>query len=242
MGHGRRHHDAGVRDGVNMSQRFRAARLWWRGLTAADRIPTETTPDEKDTLFRLARRRAGGTAVEIGSAEGASSCFIAAGVRPGGGVLYCVDLWNIEYRPVDGRIDNFHYGEDGRLRRYAWSATEQRVLFEDAGPARACPTYERFLMNTRRFAETIVPVRQDSADAAAHFDRPIDFLFVDAWHESDAVKRDCDGWLPKVRAGGIVVLHDAGWAPGVQRAIEDEVVPRSDERGCLPNLFWAVLR
>lgn len=57
------------------------------------RIHTDATRDELLLLYSLAKRLHGGTAVEIGSYLGASSCFIAAGCRRAGAHLYCVDTW-----------------------------------------------------------------------------------------------------------------------------------------------------
>ena len=62
------------------------------------RIRTDLTPAERLLLLRLARgvcRRGGKTLVEIGSYVGASSCFIAEGIRAAGGDtrLYCIDTW-----------------------------------------------------------------------------------------------------------------------------------------------------
>jgi len=61
----------------------------------------------------------------------------------------------------------------------------------------------------------VVWVRQASHDAVADWDKEIDFLFIDADHRYEAVQRDWREWMPFVRSGGIVALHDAlpasGW-------------------------------
>lgn len=63
-------------------------------------IFSHLTGDEKMKLMELADRAAlsadGGVFVEIGSYLGASSCFIAAGIKNSGAAgakLYCVDTW-----------------------------------------------------------------------------------------------------------------------------------------------------
>ena len=68
------------------------------GAGDAPSIPSHTNRRELAVLFDLATRcPAGGTALEIGSHLGASSCYIAAGLAPRGGRLYCVDPWtNLE--------------------------------------------------------------------------------------------------------------------------------------------------
>lgn len=45
-------------------------------------------------------------------------------------------------------------------------------------------------------------------DAAGEFDKPIDFLLVDADHQEHSIQEDCRDWLPKVRSGGWVAFHD----------------------------------
>lgn len=45
-------------------------------------------------------------AVEIGSYLGASSCFIADGIRKRGGTLYCIDTWENQTMP-EGERDTY---------------------------------------------------------------------------------------------------------------------------------------
>jgi predicted O-methyltransferase YrrM len=221
----------------------RRVRLVWRGLAHADLIPTATTPNERDELFALSTAKAGGIAVEIGSACGSSSCFIAAGIRPRGGVLYCVDRWNVEYREEGNGVVCYLYGDSNDLKRYEWDPIKEEVVFRTVKSVSAkCPTYDLFMENTHDFSDVIRVVRHDSLLAAKQFSGSIDFLFIDGWHEYHGVKGDTDAWLPKVRSGGIVVYHDSGWAPGVQRVIEEDVLPRAISHVNLSNMFWAVLQ
>ncbi len=57
-------------------------------------------------------------------------------------------------------------------------------------------------------------LRQLSYEAAASWDRPIDFLFIDGDHSFDAVSRDWEEWTRFVPVGGHVALHDARVFPG----------------------------
>jgi predicted O-methyltransferase YrrM len=66
----------------------------------------------------------------------------------------------------------------------------------------------------RRLVESVergrvVWMRQMSHDAVTTWTREIDFLFIDADHAYEAVRRDWNDWTPFVRTGGVVALHDA---------------------------------
>ncbi len=61
-------------------------------------IFTHLTKEEKLRLYELAKNTSGKVFVELGSYVGASSCFIAKGIRASNksGKLYCVDTWQNE--------------------------------------------------------------------------------------------------------------------------------------------------
>lgn len=65
------------------------------------------------------------------------------------------------------------------------------------------------LNRLRNSAENLVYVKGLSNDVAKTFDFPIDFLFIDADHSYEAIKADWEKWLPKVKKGGYIALHDA---------------------------------
>lgn len=67
-----------------------------------------------------------------------------------------------------------------------------------------------------RDGATVRWVRKFSSEAAQAWDAPIDFLFIDADHRYEAVRRDWEDWSRFVVSGGHVALHDArlfegGW-------------------------------
>jgi hypothetical protein len=54
-------------------------------------------------------------------------------------------------------------------------------------------------------------VRSSFDDALARFDKEsIDVLHLDGLHTEAAVRHDLDSWLPKLRPGGVLLLHDVG--------------------------------
>jgi hypothetical protein len=85
--------------------------------------------------------------------------------------------------------------------------------------------YETFLNNMEdcNVSKYITPLRLESVDAAATFpDKFFDFVFLDASHDYDSVKKDIQAWLPKVKPGGILAGDDyiEGW-DGVIKAVNE---------------------
>ncbi|HVJ83877.1 MAG TPA: class I SAM-dependent methyltransferase [Planctomycetia bacterium] len=72
-------------------------------------------------------------------------------------------------------------------------------------------TAQRLLARVKRGRVDLV--RKLSFDAAAEFDRPIDFLFIDGDHSWKGVERDWNDWSAKIAPGGIVALHDSRSVP-----------------------------
>ncbi len=68
-------------------------------------------------------------------------------------------------------------------------------------------------------------IRSMSMDAAKEFyDGSLDFIYIDANHDSPYIDQDIACWSPKVRSGGIVSGHDyVGIHPDVIRAVDNYV-------------------
>ena len=86
-----------------------------------------------------------------------------------------------------------------------------------------------------RFGSRAEIMKMGTVEAAALVpNSSLDFVFIDACHETAAVTADIEAWRPKLRPGGWLMGHDANW-PSVRRAI-DALVP-----GWRPyaNNMWA---
>ena len=72
--------------------------------------------------------------------------------------------------------------------------------------------------------EKVKIIREDSMKAANQFtDGSLDFVYIDAAHDYDSVKKDVLAWMPKVKKGGIIAGHDYDYfnTPTVRQAIDE---------------------
>jgi predicted O-methyltransferase YrrM len=162
---------------------------------------------ERGYLFQLASDLpAGAQVIEVGSWMGASTSFIAGGLKGSGAKIFAVD--------------NFQglstCGEDA-----AWYNRH----FQSLGVK---STLEIFQSNQASlgFGARCEPVVSDSLAAAKTLEGKrgtIDFIFIDGDHSYEACKADILAWSPLVKEGGVIAFHDFGSrADGVTRAIFEE--------------------
>lgn len=89
---------------------------------------------------------------------------------------------------------------------------EPNLMYEDL-------TLQEFMYNIDPVKDLIKPIKMNSEDAAKMYeDQSIDFVFIDADHSYEAVKKDIMLWWPKVKKGGIISGHDE-YFPDVKRAV-----------------------
>jgi len=76
----------------------------------------------------------------------------------------------------------------------------------------------------KSYRRRLTILRGDSSQMADNVkDNSLDFIFIDADHRYEPVKRDIAAWVPKLKPGGLLSGHDIS-LPGVQKAVE-ELVP-----------------
>jgi len=87
-------------------------------------------------------------------------------------------------------------------------------------------TWAEFRRNTEPFEHFIVPHQGTSAAVNAREPQiPCDLLFIDGDHSYEAVRTDLTLWLPSLKAGGVLAMHDID-SPDVRRAFEELVGSR----------------
>lgn len=74
--------------------------------------------------------------------------------------------------------------------------------------------------------EVIKDIKGNTWEVASQFeDNSVDFVFIDADHNYESVKKDILSWLPKMKKGGIMSGHDYfNNTCGVKQAV-DEIFP-----------------
>ena len=163
---------------------------------------------ERGYLFQLSSDLpANAQVVEVGSWMGASTCFIAGGLKGDQARIFAVD--------------NFQglstCGEDA-----AWYNRHFQRLGGNS-------TLEIFRANFAAlgFSSRAEPVVSDSLAAAQSLAAKlgaIDFIFIDGDHSYAACKADIEAWAPFVKRGGVIAFHDFGSrADGVTRAIFETI-------------------
>jgi len=86
--------------------------------------------------------------------------------------------------------------------------------------------YEIFLRNVFPVHSMIKNVHTTYSYKAASLyeDNSLDFVFIDASHDYENVKKDIEAWLPKIKLGGTIGGHDyhITW-PGVIQAVKETI-------------------
>ena len=165
-----------------------------------------TTYAELDALRSWAKGAR--TCVEVGTWKGRSAEAILEGSVDG--VLYCVDSFIGD--PAEHVRRTFFDVPIEQVKR-AW---EERLS---------------------RFGERVTLVEMESADAAEYLGQwEFDFVFIDACHSYEYVKRDLHLWAPLVRKGGLICGHDFNQT-GVRDAVKEYF---GDRFNIGPEKLWRV--
>ena len=105
-------------------------------------------------------------------------------------------------------------------------------------------TWSEFRSNTSSFSNHVIPVRGFSTEVVEEVRKItpcLDLLFIDGDHSYEGVKADWEAYKEFLRAGSIVIFHDYGWAEGVKRVVNEDVMPLVATHDQLPNMWWGTL-
>jgi predicted O-methyltransferase YrrM len=137
--------------------------------------------------------------VEVGCWLGKSTSFMGVEIKNSGKniKLDCVDTWTFD---PNGSIP--------------------KIFFDQAGDVE-----KLFLGNIKNsnIEDIVTPVKLESTIASRNYeDNSLDFVFIDANHGYEDVKKDIQAWYPKVKPGGYIGGHDYSlfWK-GVIQAVDE---------------------
>ena len=169
---------------------------------------------KRDFLLRRMPRNA--ICAEIGVLAGDFSRRILAITQPAR--LHLIDPWIMHSKSASD--------ERAADRPETWLGEDTPNIQYDMVRAKFAPALA---------ASVAVLHRSFSFDAVGQFaDEYFDWVYIDASHDYDDVKRDLNGFLPKVKSGGWITGDDYGrrgvWDNGVQRAVDEFVASGRAER------------
>lgn len=136
--------------------------------------------------------------VEVGSFQGNSAAYMAVEIINSGNniKLDCIDIWN------EFTIGGLH------------------LKSPESYPVDL--VYQLFLKNIEPVNHIVSSKRMGSVEAAQLYqDGSLDFVFIDANHEYEAVKADIQAWYPKVKKGGHIAGHDYISDDRVRQAVDE---------------------
>ena len=148
-------------------------------------------PDEGLALFAAAAALdVPGPLLEIGSYCGKSAVYLGAAARAQGRVLYALD---------------HHRGSEENQPGWEWH--EPDLVDPHAGRIDTLPHFRRTIFDAG-LEGTVVALVGDSPAVAAHWATPLALCFIDGGHGHEPAHRDYESWVPHVRLGGTLVIHD----------------------------------
>ncbi len=175
-------------------------------ITQLDSVSGHTTRRQCATLFYFAYTQTEpGRIVEIGSFKGQSTAWMATALKLSG--------QQDKIAAVDPHINT--------------RDTEEVPAYQEES------SYDAFINNMTRMgvSELVEPIKATSSDAVKNWDEQIRLLFVDGSHRYEDVLLDLQLWVPLVRNGGIICMHDtkaSGPFPGVRRAMQEYLVSNNN--------------
>jgi predicted O-methyltransferase YrrM len=162
--------------------------------TLADTVKGFMPRDEGLALTQLALDAGGqhpaGTWLEIGAWCGKSAVYLGAAAEATGSLLYS--------------LDHHHGSEENQA---GWEHFDESLVDPHDGRLNTLPTWQRTIADAGLEA-SVVGLVGPSVAVARHFATPLDLLFIDGGHGEAVAWADFNEWTPKVRSGGVLLIHD----------------------------------
>ena len=156
-----------------------------------DQIKGFLAADEAAALYEQALQVSGdGAVLEIGSYCGKSTIYLGLACKRNSSTVFALD---------------HHRGSEEHQQGEFFHDTD----LYDAGEG-VMDSFKEFRRNIRRAGldDTVVPVVAGSEVAARHWQTPLAMVFIDGGHSLAAALTDYRCWLPHLRRGGVLAIHD----------------------------------
>ena len=131
-----------------------------------------------------------GPLLEVGSYCGKSSVYLGYAAQSIGRVLYA--------------LDHLRGSEENQA---GWEHHDPELIDKQKGVMDTLP-YFRDAIFAAGLEHVVIALVGHSGVIARNWTTPLSFLFIDGGHGEEPAKADFDGWVPKVKEGGILAIHD----------------------------------
>ena len=156
-----------------------------------DQIKGFLAEDEALALYQQAlATSSAGPVLEIGSYCGKSTIYLGLACRHTGSTVFA--------------LDHHRGSEEHQIGEYFHDPS-----LYDPGEG-LVDTFREFRRNIRQAGldEVVVPIVAGSEAAARHWQTPLAMVFIDGGHSLDAALTDYRCWMPHLRRGGTLAIHD----------------------------------
>ena len=131
-----------------------------------------------------------GPFLEVGSYCGKSSVYLGYAAQSIGRVLYALD---------------HHRGSEEN--QAGWEHHDSELIDKQKGVMDTLP-YFRDAIFAAGLEHVVIALVGHSGVIARNWTTPLSFLFIDGGHGEEPAKADFNGWVPKVKEGGTLAIHD----------------------------------
>ena len=131
-----------------------------------------------------------GPLLEVGSYCGKSSVYLGYAAQSIGRVLYALD---------------HHRGSEEN--QAGWEHHDSELIDKQKGVMDTLP-YFRDAIFAAGLEHVVIALVGHSGVIAKNWTTPLSFLFIDGGHGEEPAKTDFNGWVPKVKEGGTLAIHD----------------------------------
>jgi len=140
--------------------------------------------------LELGREFPASTWLEVGAWCGKSALYLGAAAESTRSVLYSLD---------------HHHGSEEQQE--GWEYFDPDLVDPTDGRLNTLPFWQRTIAEAR-LEDTVIGLVGPSTVVAAHFDHPLELVFIDGGHAREVAWADYESWSPKVVPGGRLLIHD----------------------------------